>query len=261
MVQIDILGYLYDDKSSFLKGPAKAPPLIRKAYHSNSANYYTENGIDLSLQSISELGDLSFSSYEEIFTATCSHVSKDRVLVSIGGDHSITYPIVKAHNQVKERFDILHFDAHGDLYDEFEGDRYSHACPFARIMEERLADKLYQVGIRTYTEHQRDQVKRFNVFSMEMKDFSLDNFPVLQRPVYISVDLDVLDPAFAPGISHHEPGGISVRQLINCLQLIHVPVVGADLVEYNPERDVNGVTSMVGAKILKELLDAVIRNH
>ena len=102
--------------------------------------------------------------------------------------------------------------AHPDLYEEFEGNRLSHACPFARIMEAGLAKRLVQVGIRTLNRHQREQAEKFGVDMIEMR--SLGAFDKLKAdgPVYITFDTDVLDPAFAPGVSHREPGGISVRE-------------------------------------------------
>jgi arginase len=136
---------------------------------------------------------------------------------------------------------IVHFDAHGDLYDQFEGNKYSHACPFARIMEEGCAQRLIQLGIRTNNAHQRAQAARFGVEVIEMPDLPAKERLKLTGPVYISFDVDVLDPAFAPGISHREPGGMSVREAIAHLHAIEGQIVGADLVEYNPRQDVSGL--------------------
>ena len=175
-------------------------------------------------------------------------------VLSFGGDHSITYPIIKGFAKKYPNLNILHIDAHGDLYDDFEGNKLSHACPFARIMEERLAKRLLQIGIRTYNAHQREQVKRFNVEAIEMKDWS-DRTPLnLMDHVYISLDLDALDPAFVPGVSHYEPGGFSTRQVLSVIQNLKADIVGADIVELNPTRDINGVTAMVAAKLFKEIL-------
>lgn len=176
----------------------------------------------------------------------------------LGGDHSITWPVVAAVRERHERLSILHFDAHPDLYDEFEGDRYSHACPFARIMEAGLCDQLVQVGIRSMSGLQQQQVQRFGVDVIDMQRWSAGVRPVLRHPVYISLDVDVLDPAFAPGVSHREGGGLTTREVITQLQAISVPVVGADLVEYNPVRDVDGVTASTCARLLKELLATMI---
>ena len=120
-------------------------------------------------------------------------------------------------------------------------------------MEEGLADRLVQVGIRTATGHQREQIERFGVEAVEMKDFSDDLTIEFDTPVYISFDIDGLDPAFAPGVSHREPGGLSTRQALNVIQRLKADVVGADLVEFNPRMDSTGVTAMVCAKLLKEI--------
>jgi agmatinase len=153
---------------------------------------------------------------------------------------------------------IFHFDAHPDLYEEFEGNRLSHACPFARIMEAGLAKRLVQVGIRTLNRHQREQAERFGVEVIEMR--SLRAFDRLKAagPAYVTFDMDVLDPAFAPGVSHREPGGMSVREAIAHLHAIEGQIVGGDVVEYNPVQDVAGVTATVAAKILKEILGKMI---
>ena len=171
----------------------------------------------------------------------------------LGGDHSITYPILRGFRPTHPRLSILHFDAHGDLWDEFEGDRYSHACPFARIMEEKLADRLVQVGVRTMNGHQREQAGRFGVEVVEMKDWREGMRFDFDTPVYVSFDLDVIEPGLAPGISHREAGGLTVRQALGMVQSLRVPVVGADLVEFNPAVDRTGVTAAVSAKLVKEL--------
>jgi arginase len=121
-------------------------------------------------------------------------------------------------------------------------------------MESGLAGRLIQVGIRTYNKHQREQAARFGVESIEMKDWRDDLRFVVDGPVYLSLDLDVLDPAFVPGVSHHEPGGFSTRQVLNIIQQLECHLVGADIVELNPTRDIHGMTAMVAAKCYKELL-------
>jgi len=117
---------------------------------------------------------------------------------------------------------------------------------------------LTQVGIRTLEASQRAQVKRFGVRVHQMKDFGRVPLVLPEGPVYVTVDMDALDPAFAPGVSHHEPGGLSVRDVLSIIQSLRGPVIGADIVELNPRRDLNGVTGMVAAKILKELVGAMV---
>jgi agmatinase len=178
--------------------------------------------------------------------------------VVLGGDHSITYPVIKAFARKYPDLTIFHFDAHPDLYDEFEGNRFSHACPFARIMEAGLAQRLVQVGIRTINRHQREQAQKFGVEVVEMRMLPAYDKLKAVWAVYITFDMDVLDPAFAPGVSHREPGGMSVREAISHLHAIEGHIVGADVAEYNPVQDVAGITATVAAKILKEILGKMI---
>jgi len=258
-----LLGIPFDAHSSYLRGPALAPPLIREALHCDASNSWTETGVHLGVPgTFADAGDLTLtedlSAFEVIEKRVGELLDKGQRVVSLGGDHSITYPIVRAFGKRFPGLTIVHFDAHPDLYDEFEGNRYSHACPFARIMEEACAKRLIQLGIRTMNQHQREQAARFGVEVVEMR-----NLPAVERlnlnvPVYISFDVDVLDPAFAPGVSHREPGGMSVREAIAHLHAITDTIVGADLVEYNPRQDVSQLTATVCGKLLKEILGKMI---
>jgi agmatinase len=256
-----LLGIPFDANSSYLRGAAEAPPLIRAAFHADSSNLCTEAGTNLDTQPFVDAGDLTLTdtnAFAEIDKAIIDLVNKNQRPVSLGGDHSITYPIVKALCKTYSPPSIIHFDAHPDLYDEFQGNRFSHACPFARIMEEGLAKQLIQVGIRTMSPPQKRQAERFGVQVLEME--KLPSFERLKRagPVYISFDLDVLDPAFAPGVSHREPGGMTVREAMRHLHQITGNIIGVDLVEYNPRRDVSELTAAVCGKILKEMLGKML---
>jgi len=199
--------------------------------------------------------------YFDIEKKVVNILSKGLRTLTLGGDHSITYPILKAYRLFYEDLHILHIDAHGDMYDKFDGDPYSHACPFARIMEEGLCSRLVQVGIRSLNPHQIDQAKKFGVEIIEMKNLE-EQLPLLhfEKPLYISLDLDGLDPAFAPGVAHPEPGGLSTRQVLRLIQRIQVPVIGADIVELNPHRDIAGITAALAAKFLKEIAGKMLEN-
>lgn len=262
MNRIALIGVAYDEKSSYLRGPAEAPGAIRRALASDSANAWSEDGQDTAalLEDCGDLRGFAADSVAEIETFIARSVDGFREVIVLGGDHSITFPSVAAVARKHGPLTVLHFDAHPDLYDEFDGDRLSHACPFARIMETKLAKRLVQVGIRTANPHQREQAQRFGVETIEASAFR-GELPSLDGPVYISVDLDVLDPAFAPGISHHEPGGLSTRELIAAIQSVKAQIVAADVVELNPQRDLQDITAMVAAKIVKELAAAMARNR
>jgi arginase len=241
-----------------VRGPAKAPGAIRGALFGESSNGAAENGLEIGIDlEIADRGDVPLREAdgddELIEAAIHACVKEGACPVSLGGDHSVTYPIVRALAAHVGPLQILHFDAHPDLYDEYLGNRRSHASPFARIMEERLASRLVQVGIRTLNRHQREQAGRFGVEIVPMRGFEPGRVPVLAAPLYVSIDLDGLDPAYAPGVSHHEPGGLTVRDVLTVLDSQRAPLVGADVVELNPDRDIHDMTAVVAAKLVREL--------
>jgi arginase len=253
-----LIGLPYDASSSFRSGAAEAPWFIRRELRSPAGNGCTEDFHDLAVPgAFTDAGDLSLPATPEARTLIESGIV--RLLadgfrpLALGGDHSVTYPVLRAINTVYPRPTILHLDAHPDLYAEFEGDRFSHACPFARIMEERLASRLIQVGIRAMNGPQREQARLYQVDVIDMRAWVAGTRPVVEGPVYVSIDLDVLDPAFAPGVSHREPGGLSVREVLGIVQGLEGMLVGADVVEFNPREDISGLTARVAAKLVEEL--------
>jgi arginase len=256
---VAVIGVPFDEHSSYLRGPALAPARIRQVLDSGETNWSAENGVDLGSDlRWQDLGDLELeqggAAFAQIEAGIGRLLDRGAYVLSLGGDHAITYPIVRAYAARHQQLNILHLDAHPDLYDEFEGDRYSHACPFARIMEDGLVSRLLQVGIRTMNPHQQAQAERFGVEVVGMRDWQPGRRFEFDGPVYLSLDLDVFDPAFAPGVSHHEPGGPSVRDVLWLIHSLDAPIVGADVVELNPERDVVDITAMVAAKLLKEIV-------
>jgi agmatinase len=259
-----ILGIPFDANSSYARGPALAPPKIRDAFRCDAWNLWTETGVNLGAQgAIVDAGDLKFSSdeaaFNEIEEGVLRLLEKRLRPICLGGDHSVTFPIMRAIAHRYPHVTLVHFDAHPDLYHDFQENPHSHASPFARIMEEGLAARLIQIGIRTLNAHQREQAQKFGVEQYEMRQLPKLEVLKLAGPIYISFDIDALDPAFAPGISHREPGGMSVREAITHLHAITGDIVGADIVEYNPTRDFQDVTATVAAKILKEIAGITIR--
>lgn len=254
MSNIIIQGIQFDEKSSYQKGPAQAPKLIREALHSGSMNYFSEDGTTIESDRIVDKGDFGIATYFDIEEITKNHLNTHAKILTLGGDHSITFPLIKALHVKYPVLDILHIDAHADLYDNYEGDPHSHACPFARIMENGFAVRLVQVGIRTLNTHQAEQAKKFGVEIHPMNNLDLSSIPKFNNPLYISLDMDGFDPAYAPGVSHHEPGGLTSRQVIDLIQNIDAEVVGADIVEYNPTRDFQDMTAFLAAKMMKEIL-------
>jgi len=255
---IHLIGLPTDVHSSFLRGPARAPAAIRAQLMSDHSNGASERGSEIGAEiALTDRGDLPLAEQEGddaiIVAAIADTLRQGAIPLALGGDHAVTYPIVQAVAAAHGPVDILHFDAHPDLYDSYGGDRRSHASPFARIMEDGLAKRLVQVGIRTLNRHCREQAERFGVEIIEARHFRPGAVPAFAGPLYISIDMDGFDPSCAPGVSHLEPGGLTARDVIDVLLAIEAPIAGADVVELNPDRDVNDMTAVLAAKLVKEL--------
>lgn len=256
------LGIADDTQSSFLRGPADAPRCIRQAYDGRSYNATSESGVDLTA-SVEDLGDLKpqgswRASAREYRTRVEAILREGRTPFIAGGDHAVTVPIVEAFQVLSRPVHVIQVDAHPDLYPEFEGNPDSHACVASRILEMEHVASVTQLGIRTLSEVQRHQVERYGsrIRVLEARDLE-GALPVPAElddgaPVYLTIDADGFDPAFAPGVSHPVPGGLSARQVLGLIQRGHWHLVGMDVVEVNPSRDVQHQTSILAARLLHE---------
>lgn len=263
--KVVLLGLPQDNNSSYLTGPSMAPGRIREAFFCDSANLSTETGFDLNDDSLwADVGDVPLSdlqgqaAFDAIHDRVADLISGGHRVLSLGGDHSVSFPAVSAHAEAYTGLNILHIDAHPDLHDDMLGNPFSHASPFARLMESGTINRLVQVGIRTCNAHQRAQAEKFGVEMHEMRDLSGLPELAFKGPVYLSLDLDGLDPAFAPGVSHYEPGGLSTRQVLDIIHTVPGTFVGADLVELNPHRDPQNITAMVAGKLSKEIIGRLL---
>ena len=177
MSQLTFVGVPWDEHSSLLRGAAEAPGAIRSALYAASSNPSTESGLDLGEEPrLGDAGDLAVpegpAAVEAIDEALGRLLDEGQRVLALGGDHALAWPAVRAHARRHEGLTVVQLDAHPDLYDEFEGDRLSNACPFARVMEEGQVRRLVQVGIRTMNGPQRNQAERFGVEVVEMKDWT-----------------------------------------------------------------------------------------
>jgi agmatinase len=261
---VALVGLPLDENSSYLRGPAHAPGRIRETLYSGASSDCSEDAtVVLGGGRFFDTGDVALGSgtaaFEAIEAGIASVLERGACPLSLGGDHSVTFPIVRAMAAAHPELSILQFDAHPDLYETFDGNRFSHASPFARIMEAGLVRRLVQVGIRSINRHLLEQAERFGVEMVMMRDLTSDLRFTFDQALYVSIDLDALDPAFAPGVGHHEPGGLSVRDLLRILERSRGRVVGADIVEMNPLRDVAGTTAALGAKLVRELAARMLR--
>ena len=259
-----LIGLPTDINSSFERGAASGPQAIRDALWSDRGNMGCENGMEIAIDfALEDLGDLALTEDTPsddmlIEAAVISSLLADATPILLGGDHAITVPVMASIHKHYGPVNILHFDAHPDLYDNFDENPRSHASPFARIMEAGHAARLVQVGIRTLTRHCREQAERFGVEIIPMAGFAPEKIPQLDGPTYISIDLDGIDPSQAPGVSHPEPGGLSVRDVLKAFDRVRGQIIGADIVELNPARDIGSVTAILAAKLVREIASRAV---
>ncbi|MGH7452508.1 MAG: arginase family protein, partial [bacterium] len=162
---------------------------------------------------------------------------------------------------------LVQIDAHPDLYPEFERSRDSHACTISRALEMRHVASVTQLGIRTLNKAQMPQLERYrdrlHIFFARDLLGELPSLPHIPNgaPVYMTVDLDGFDPAFAPGVSHPVPGGLMPRQVLNFIQKAPWKLIGMDVVEVNPDVDINDQTAILAARLLHEAMGCAMRQN
>ena len=274
-----VVGIPWDISSSYRIGSAKAPTKIRAATTGDLYNPYTEKGLNIQDKwKIFDCGDIKISTNKESevkeqVVKTIKPLSeKIKNFLFLGGDHLATYFSVCALTKLNafsdKKIGILYLDSHPDLYNDYKGNPYSHACVLRRILDESPInpENIYQVGIRAATPDQLEFIDKAGI-SMVSTDEILKRgvksvtdqvnkiFKDSVDLVYLSIDLDVLDPAFVPGVGNPEPGGISTSQLIQIIKNIDsLPIFSFDIVELNPTYDHNQITAFTAAKIIKETL-------
>jgi agmatinase len=184
--------------------------------------------------------------------------AKGRIPFVAGGDHADTIPLLEALSDLGEPVHIVQIDAHPDLHSQYDGNRNSHACVGARALEMEHIATLTGIGIRTFNAVQRQQADRHRgrYFELSAEDCA-GTIPEVSHlnentPVYITLDLDAFDPAFAPGVSHPVPGGLTPRQVLHFLHRSRWRLVGMDAVEVNPSRDEHNRTAILAARLLHE---------
>lgn len=256
------LGLPDDSQSSFLKGCADAPEYVRAAYDGRCYNATSESGVDLA-RSVVDIGDLAprktwLASFQDYRARVESLLKEGKTPFCVGGDHAVTVPIVSALEVLTHPVHVIQVDAHPDLYPDFEDNPDSHACTAARILEMGHVASVTQLGIRTMNDEQKPQLERHGdrLRIYEARELS-GELPRLQHipegaATYVTVDMDGFDPAFAPGVSHPVPGGLNARQVLSFLQRGHWTLVGMDVVEVNPIRDIQSQTAVLAARLLHE---------
>jgi agmatinase len=258
-----IHGILFDGTSSFRTGSRWAPEAIRKASH-NFEPYDFEYDQELSEPLVHDMGDTEYGNLEEMvfdLEKTTSRLVKDeKVPITLGGEHSITFPCIKAVARERELAVVI-FDAHLDFKQNYLGNELGHACVAQNIFH--LGVPLIQVGIRSGAREEYEHALNASIiYTMEQirregikKIVSDIESLVKSKAVYLSIDMDVIDPAFAPGVGNPEPYGLTPFELRTAIRALAPYVSGFDLVEITPDYDM-GMSAIVGAKLVRDFLFA-----
>jgi agmatinase len=261
LADVVLFGAPFDGTASFRPGSRFAPAAIREdSYGLETYSPYTDR--DLSEMQVCDAGDLvlpfgyAVKMLEMIERHTAEILAANKIPVMLGGEHLVTLGAVLAVMKKYPDLHILHLDAHTDLRDEYLGEKLSHASVIRRVWEELGDGRIHQFGIRSGEKTEFE----FAQAHTELHRFTLSGWAealkALQgKPVYLTLDLDVLDPAYLPGTGTPEPGGISFHELLAAvLQLHKVKLVGCDVVELSPHYDQSGASTAVACKLVREIL-------
>lgn len=259
--KIVILGCPYDGSASFRPGARFGPPAIRRASWGieTYSPYFRK---DLSRLLIHDMGDLELPlgekelSLDWIRKAIRMILNAKKLPVILGGDHLITLPVIEEILQFYPDTSLIHLDAHTDLRDDYLGERFSHSTVVKRIQSLLKKGRIFQIGIRSGTEVEFEEAEKMrSIVSLGKNSFRSMMDYLKERPVYITLDLDVFDPSLLPGVGTPEPGGLTFQEFIPLLKKLRsLRVVGFDLVELTPDYDPSQISSVNASVILREMI-------
>jgi len=257
-----VFGIPFDSTHSYKPGCRFGPDVIRDAFN-NIEIFHPQFGIDLEDVNIEDLGNTTHTvsasqMIDMVGKITKELVAKNRQLFILGGEHSLTYG---TYMSFPKETGYVVFDAHYDLRDEYANTKLSHAAYLRRIVEKRGADNILHVGARAFVKEELEFLKEHNIKTISDKQVREGKGPQLLKEfassfdsMYTSFDLDVLDPAYAPGVGNPEAAGMTSRELFDLIySLENKKVTGVDIVELNPQYD-NGATASIAAKIMSTLI-------
>lgn len=260
-------GIPMDFTASFQSGSRFGPPRVREASYALET-YSWLQGRDLVDLSVCDGGDLELpfgnvaESLERIRSTASDFIARGQRIFGLGGEHLVTLPLIQAMIERYHDLVVVHWDAHADLRDSYLGESLSHATVLRRVAEKLQPGHLYQFGIRSGTADEARYAREhthlypFHVLSPLKQVLS----ELQGRPVYVTIDIDVIDPAFMPGTGTPEPGGISSTEAFEAIQLLsQLEVVGMDVVETMPMHDVSQRSAVLAAKMVREALLAIVR--
>jgi len=254
-----ILGVPYDHTACFRAGSREAPGTVRKASYNFEPIHFEHRPYSINIQDLGNTDDFIFPEdmMDDVKFLLGPSVAAGKFSVVIGGEHSITFPAVECHDNVS----VISIDAHLDSRDEFMGTKYSHACVMRRCAELVGSENVYVMGVRSISEEELDHEDPLSyVTSYEIMEKGIEKAinkaldSVKNENVYLTLDIDGIDPAYAPGTGTPEPFGITPMDVKKIINAVGDRMVGFDVNEICPPYDPSGVTSILGARFVKEAL-------
>lgn len=257
-----LFGVPMDFTVTFRPGSRFAPRRVREV-SDVLEEFSLELGEDLADHPFTDVGDVVLpygnvaGALEAVRRVAARVVEQGRIPLAIGGEHLITWPLVQAVSACHRDLVVLHFDAHADLRPDYAGERLSHSTALRLVAEELGPGRVYQFGIRSATAAEAAYARRHTRFfpGRVLEPLSGSLAALGDRPLYVTIDIDVIDPAFAPGTGTPEPGGISAREMLDAIHLLRGKrIVGLDLVEISPTGDPSDRTAVLGARIMRDAI-------
>ena len=252
---IVITGIPYDRTSSFLPGSKYGPEFIRFCSE-NIEDYSPYQEKSMNDLKLCDFDDLAFDNenWDETVEKKVKELyNKNKFFVFLGGEHTVAVPVIRVLKDIYPDLSVIQFDAHCDLRDEYQQKKLCHATIMRRVSELIGIEQIYQFGIRSGTKEEFSFGK--NLYKFEVFKPLSSIIKSIKGPVYLSIDVDVLDPGVLPAVSTPEPGGISYQELIKSLLLVRdKQLIGADIVEYNPLTASPYASGSTVAEILREVV-------
>ncbi|MFQ6054941.1 MAG: agmatinase [Methanosarcinales archaeon] len=271
-----IFGVPFDATSSFRSGSRLAPDAMRIASY-NFETYNSYYNIDLYDVPFCDIGNLEVScivseTLDLLYAEVLNIIEDGKIPIMLGGEHSLTFVCVKAfYSKRKEKkngnIGVIVLDAHLDLRDQYAGTKNNHACVSRRILE--LTDRYVSLGIRSGSKREYDfarqkAIKYYTPESLEnkgLKKILSDAIDYLNcNQIYLSIDMDVIDPAYAPAVGNPEPFGLNPKEVREIIRVLSPYLIGFDLVEITPNYD-SGQTALLGAKLVREFMAGLVRSE
>lgn len=264
-----LFGVSFDKTASFRSGSRFGPDAIRKAsWNFESFNFHT--GVDLQDKRIHDYGNLNVDidkdvNYviEQVQTFARSIIKKHKIPVLLGGEHSLSAAVVQSF---AKNIGILSFDAHADFRDIYQDEAYNHACTLRRIADHVGDENVFLCGLRSAGKEEYNDLKKHNISFIDTYTFhKLTSQQVIDQitsifsnqPIYITIDIDVFDPSYAPGTGTPEPFGLNPMDVLPIIDAISPQLIGFDIMEVNPYFD-HGQTAFLGAKLIRHILERLL---